>query len=172
MKVGPFCGYSLDEIIEIKKLEQLKVGKFYFGYGGVFCRPGKVLRFIDQAKKQGVNSIKLLFLTTPSDFTSNLPQSKSISENGIEWRELHPDIFLVGSKYAFVAKDITPVNYDLDISQYKTMLGRRKGKYLNEHLKFRVDKSCAVLEPNENAPVIVRVEFESDLVFPYCVLVR
>ena len=60
MKVGPFCGYSLDEIIEIKKQEQLITGKFYFGYGGVFCHPGKVLRFIEQAKKQGVNSIKLL----------------------------------------------------------------------------------------------------------------
>lgn len=172
MKVGPFCGYSLDEIIEIKKGEQQKTGKFYFGYRGVFCHPGKVLRFIEQAKKKGINSVKLLFLTTPSDFTSNLPRSKSISENGVEWAELHPEVLLVGSKFAFVAKDINPVDYELDLTQYRSMLGKRRGKYLNEHLKFRVDKSCAVLEPHEIEPVFVKVKYESELVFPYCVLVR
>lgn len=172
MKVGPFCGFSLEEIIKIKQVEEQKVGKFYFGYAGVFCHPGKVLRFINLAKQNGASSIKLLFITTPSNFTSELPRSEMISENGVEWSALHPDVLLVGSKFAFVASGISEVEYDLDISQYRSMLGKRKGKFLNEHLRFRADKSCAVYEPNESAPTLMTIKYESELVYPYCVMVK
>ncbi|NCI50918.1 hypothetical protein GWC95_13375 [Sediminibacterium roseum] len=172
MKVGPFCGYGLDEIIQIKTNEENKVGVFYFGYGGAFCHPGKVRRFVDQAQKQGAATIKLLFITTKSDFSSALLKSEFLSENGYDWVNLHPEVLLVGSKFAFVAKGLKEVNYDLDLSQYRSMLGQRKGKYLNEHLRFRADKSCAQYEPRDCPPAPARIEYESELVFPYCVLVK
>jgi len=31
MKVGPYCGYSLDEIIDIKQKEQKKSRKIFLG---------------------------------------------------------------------------------------------------------------------------------------------
>lgn len=172
MKVGPFCGYSLEEIIDIKRAEEEKVGRFYFGYAGVFCHPSKVVRFLDHAKKNGVQKVKLLFITTPSDFESQVPRSKSFSVNGVDWEPLSDDVLLVGSKYAFVGKNIANVNYDLDLSQYRTMLGKQRGKFLNEQLKFRADKSCAILEPRESPPKMVTIKYESELVYPFCVMVK
>ena len=172
MKVGPFCGYSLEEIIQIKQEEEKDVGHFFFGYSGVFCRPDKVNRFLHQAKRKGVQRIKLLFVTTPSDFESDLPKSSEFSADGFHWNTLPKDVLLVGSKYAFVGKDLKRVDYELDISQYRVMLGYRRGKRFDEYFKFRADKGCAVLEPGDYEPKTVRIEYESVLAFPSCVLVR
>ncbi len=46
MKAGPYCGYSLDEIIDIKQKEEKNISKFFWGYSGVFCRPHVVQNFV------------------------------------------------------------------------------------------------------------------------------
>lgn len=49
MKPGPYCDYSLEEIIKIKQDETLKCGKFFRRYSGVFCRPNRIHLFIIHA---------------------------------------------------------------------------------------------------------------------------
>lgn len=172
MKIGPYCGYSLEEIIDIKRSEEEKVGVFYFGYSGVFCHPSKVNRFLVHAKRNGITEVKILFITTPSSFTSNLPRSSTFSIDGFNWAKLNESVLLVGNKFAFVAKNIKNVNYHLDITQYRVMLGMRRGNFLNDYLKYRADKGCAIYEPQEHESKFVRIEYECDLVYPFCVFVR
>lgn len=58
MKIGPFCGFSLEEIIDIKTKEQAAIGKFFLGYSGVFCHPKRVSEFIKLAKADHGISIR------------------------------------------------------------------------------------------------------------------
>ncbi len=50
MKSGPYCDLSLDEIIDIKQKEEKKVGKFFWGYSGVFCRPHVIKNLVQYSK--------------------------------------------------------------------------------------------------------------------------
>ena len=77
MKAGTYCGYSLRDIIKIKQKEVKNYGKFFWGYGGVFCRPYIIKPFALQATKDR-QKILVLFSETKSSFLPEKSQ-KSLS---------------------------------------------------------------------------------------------
>ncbi|MHB8751142.1 MAG: hypothetical protein ACYDBJ_18380, partial [Aggregatilineales bacterium] len=159
MKAGPYCGFDLSEIVEIKKREQQSCGQFYWGYGGVFCHPKRVRPFVDLALSQGIRP-KLMFSITNSSFSSEIGRVFEFSVDGTAWQSLPNDVLLVGNKYAIVAKNLTPVNFNLELSAYSSMLGDKRMKPLNEYIKYRVDKACAVYTPHaESSPKLVPISF-------------
>ena len=146
MKIGPFCGFSLQEIIDIKIQEEQIVGKFFLGYSGVFCHPKRVSEFIKLATSEG-EKVTVLFTVTPSNFYSPIEKLLNYSIDNQHWIELPTDVLLVGSKYSIVANNLRPVDFEIDLTQYQSMLGPVPGKPLNEYLRFRCDKSCAIYSP-------------------------
>ncbi|MDB4983998.1 MAG: hypothetical protein JWM20_177 [Patescibacteria group bacterium] len=149
MKIGPFCGFSLEEIIDIKTKEQAAIGKFFLGYSGVFCHPRRVSEFVKLAKSEG-EKVTVLFTKTPSNFNSPIERLLHYSINDEEWSLLPEEVLLVGSKYSIVAKNMVPVDFEIDLSHYQSMLGTESGKTLDQYLRFRCDKACAVYAPDKN----------------------
>jgi hypothetical protein len=177
MKVGPYCGYSLDEIIEIKKKEQEKTGKYFWGYSGVFCRPNVIKNLVSYANG---NKIYLLFVETKSDFKPfTFDRFEKFSEDGGIWNNLPKDVLLVGNNnkphFAITANKLEEVNMTLDLSQYCTLKGifPNDNQRFDKYFRYRVDKACGVYVPNDKTEKReVEIKFISELVKPYSVFIR
>ncbi len=147
MKIGPFSGFSLEKIIDIKMKEEEKIGKFFLGYAGVFCHPRRVKDFVELAKAEG-EKVYVLFIKTPSNFISPIERLLHFSKDTESWQTLPPEVLLVGSKFAIVGKNIKKTDFEINLSDYQSMLGTAPGKTLDDYLRWRCDKSCAVYIPD------------------------
>jgi len=105
MKAGPYCGYSLKEIEKIKNNEDKLYGKFYWGYGGVFCHPKRVLEFVKSAIKRG-EKILVYFSITKSKFNSPIPRCHYQSADKNNWKRLSSEVILVGNQYSLVCTNL------------------------------------------------------------------
>jgi len=172
MKAGPYCGYSLDEIEKIKNNEDKLYGKFYWGYGGVFCHPKRVLSFVTDATKQGVKPL-VYFSITKSKFISSIPRGHHQSIDQQNWELLPPEVILVGNQYSLVCSNLRRVNFTINLHDYVATLGDKPGKSLGDYVKYRVDKATAILKnekPKQTRNVVI--SYVCELVSPYCVYVR
>ena len=145
MKVGPFCGFSLEEIVTIKQKEEEHIGKFFLGYSGVFCHQKRVSEFVKKARSEG-ERVTVYFITTPSNFSSPIERLTEYSLDGELWQGLPQEVLLVGSKFSIVAKGLRSVDEEIDLAEYVSMLGVAPGKRLHEYLRYRCDKACAMLD--------------------------
>lgn len=181
MKAGPYCGYSLDEIIEIKQEEQIACGKFYWGYSGVFCRPHTVNAFVSYAEKNR-KRVRVLFSLTKSSFeTSSQGKFTDFSSDKIRWTSLDKKILLVGNTsahhFAITANNLCKIDTTINLSDYFSFTGMgmfpEKNKRLNEYFRYRVDKACGVYAKNDKASErLLHIDYAADLVDPYCVYIR
>lgn len=171
MKIGPFCGFSLEEIVVIKTKEENLIGKFFLGYSGVFCHPKRVKEFIQLAQSEH-EKVRVLFIKTTSNFVSPIKKLSHYSLNSKDWQSLPEEVLLVGSKFSLVAKGLKSVNFEIDLSHYQSCLGVVPGKTLDNYLKFRCDKSCAVHSPKLRAGKSVKIDYMCDLVDEGCVYVK
>jgi len=179
MKVGPYFNYSLDDIIKIKQEEEQKIGKFFWGYGGVFCRPHVINDFlyhVNLNKKKPV----VMFVTTPSAY--NAPAGGRFQEYSIDkstWNMIPKEVLLVGNQktphFAIAAKNLKKVDLRINLSDYCTYVGilPNCNKYLDTYLRYRVDKACAYYLPkNTSDEKIIKIDYIGELVEPYCVFIR
>jgi hypothetical protein len=172
MKAGPYCGYSLEEIEAIKNNEDKHYGQFYWGYGGVFCHPKRVMPFVKEALKTGKNP-KVYFSVTKSKFFSPIARCREFSANNEDWKALPPKVILVGNQYSLVCTNLKRVNFTLNMSDYVSMLGEKPVKNLSDYIKYRIDKACAIYSPDPSKDMRnVTISYVSELVPPYCVYVR
>lgn len=177
MKVGPYCGYSLDKIIEIKQKEQTKVGKYFWGYSGVFCRPNIVKNLVNYTNGK---KIYILFVETKSAFIpASFERFEKYSEDGGIWKKLPKDILLVGNKnkshFAITANNLQKVNFNLDISQYCTLKGifPNDNQRFDKYFKYRVDKACGVyIQDKDIEERKIQIKYISELVQPYSVMIK
>jgi hypothetical protein len=173
MKAGPYCGYSLKDIENIKNNEDRLYGKFYWGYGGVFCHPQRVIPFVHECLKNNEKPY-VLFSNTPSKFNSPIPRCHELSTDSHSWRPLEPEVILVGNQYSLVCSNLQKTNFTLRLADYKSVLGEKSGKNLQDYIKYRVDKSCAIYNPQPEivSAKQITITYVSELVPPYCVYVR
>jgi len=179
MKTGPYCNFSLEEIIRIKQSEDAKIGKFFWGYSGVFCRPNAVNSFVTHAQIQGDYPV-VMFSTTPSAY--NTPDGGRFTHFSFDnnyWYSLPEEVLLVGNKkaphFAITAHNLREVNIRLDLSNYCTFIGALPypNKQLCEYLKYRVDKACGYYLPNKSASeCTITINYIGELVDPYCVYIK
>lgn len=173
MKAGPYCGYSLEEIEAIKNNEDKLYGRFYWGYGGVFCHPKRVLPFVNECLKHDEKPF-VYFSLTSSKFNSIIPRCHDLSVDAKNWEPLLPEVILVGNQYSLVCTNLQKTNFVIDLADYTSMLGDKTGKKLHEQIKYRIDKACAVHTPDTKKMVSrpVTISYVSELVPPYCVYVK
>ncbi len=177
MKVGPYCGYSLEQIIEIQQKEQKKVGMYFWGYSGVFCRPNVVKNLVSYANG---GEIYVLFVETKSAFKpSSIGRFSKFSEDEGVWKELPDDVLLVGNKnkphFAITGNKLKEVDMTLDLSQYCTLKGifPNDNQRFDKYFRYRVDKACGVYVPNEaSEKKYVHIKYVSELVEPYSAFIR
>lgn len=173
MKAGPYCGYSLVEIEKIKNNEDKLYGRFYWGYGGVFCHPKRILPFVNECLKNGEKPY-VYFSKTVSKFNSIIPRCHEMSTDLKIWEPLLPEVILVGNQYSLVCTNLQKTDFTINAFDYTSMLGDVPGKNLNDYIKYRVDKSCAIYDPTLKTELskTVTISYVSELVAPYCVYVK
>jgi hypothetical protein len=172
MKAGPYCGFGLDEIISIKQREDALCGKFYWGYGGVFCHPKRVMPFVELALEHDCKPV-ILFSSTPSSFFSKTGRVRESSLDKLSWQKLPEEVLLVGNQYALVATHLERVSFTINLGAYRSMLGDKPGKSLDQYIRYRIDKSCAMLHPATPKRIKeVNIHLMAEIISPYCVYVR
>jgi len=177
MKVGPYCGYSLDQIIDIKQKEQQTVGKYFWGYSGVFCRPNVVKNLVSYANG---HKVYILFVETKSDFKpSTFDKFTEYSKDGSKWERLPKNVLLIGNNnkahFAITANKLKEVDMTLDLSQYCTLKGvfPNDNQSFDKYFRYRVDKACGVYVPNSKVEEKeIQIKYVSELVEPYSVFIR
>jgi hypothetical protein len=179
MKAGPYCGYSLEQILDIKKKEQEKIGKFFWGYSGVFCRPNKLQTFVSHAHSNR-EKVYVLFSETKSSYdTQTVDRFSEFSKDRSVWNKLPGEVLLVGNSkkphFAVAARNLMEVDYELDIGDYCTISGMfpDKGRYLNDYFRYRVDKACGYYLPKgDGLKKNIKIKFVAELEEPYSVYIR
>lgn len=179
MKVGPYCNYSLEEIIKIKQEEESKCGKFFWGYGGVFCRPNLINTFVSIAQENNVKPIVLFSKTLSAYESKESGRFSQFSKDKSKWEALPSEVLLVGkqnaSHFAIVAQNLKKVDITLNLSDYCSFIGMfpDPNKYLDEYFRYRVDKACGFYLPKGNKNQRhIKIEYTCELIEPYCVFVK
>lgn len=181
MKSGSYCGYGLEEIIEIKQKEEKEIGKFFWGYSGVFCRPDLIKAFASSAK-QNKKKVFVLFTETKSSYkTDGEGKFAEFSEDKLKWSPLPKEVLLVGNTkkphFAICGKNLKKADLKIDLSQYQVFLKSglflELNKNLADYLKYRVDKACGIYSPKKTSEnKIIKIDYVCELAEPYCVYIK
>lgn len=144
MKVGPHSNMSLSDIIASKQKEEKIHGFHYWGYSGVFCQPNPTQQFCRWAELTYKEAPEIVLIETKSAYNSNIGLINQYSINGSEYQSFKAPVQLQGAQFSFVAKNLYEIK-DFKLSDYIVVGGKNDGLPLNEHLRFRVNKSFARL---------------------------
>lgn len=174
MKVGPHSGMSLSDIITSKQEEEKIHGCHYWGYSGVFCRPKPTQQFCEWAKMFYKEYPKIVLIETKSAYKSNIGFIQQYSTNGDEYQLFNAPVQLQGAQFSFVAKELCEIQ-TFRLSDYVVVGGKNDGLPLNDHLRFRVNKSFANLRTDTAEQTEVTEEIRvlsANLVPPYAVWLK
>ena len=144
MKVGPHSGMTLADIVESKKNEEIFHHCHYWGYSGVFCRPSATQQFCERAKEAYGEEPQLILIKTKSAYNSEIGFITRYSLDGLKYNYFDNPVQLQGAQYAFVARGLHELE-GFRLSDYKVYGGKNNGISLQDHLRFRVNKSFATL---------------------------
>jgi len=179
MKAGAYTDYNLEEIIEIKQAEERIVGFFFWGYGGVFCRPTAVNSFVAHARL--FNKVPSVYFseTSSSYTTSKFGKFTEFSIDQVNWTSLPKEVLLVGNiqapHFAIVARNLKRIDAEINLNDYCSFRGMLPdpNKYLKDYFKYRVDKACGFYLPKEDVKrYAITITYACELVDPCCVYVR
>lgn len=173
MVVGPHSGFSLDEILDMKRLEEDKLGYFFWGYGGSLCHPSRVQRFATEMRAHYGEAPVLVMAETTSKYRSKtVGRLKRFSVDGISYQKLPRWVTLIGCTMAVTCKGLRRIKASMDLNLYRIADGIRSGMPLGKYLRFQLNKACAVkslVREERIAPRVVDVIAAAELVPPYSV---
>lgn len=171
MKVGPHSNMALEDIIRSKHEEELKHSVHYWGYSGVFCQPRPTQEFCKWAKETYGEDPSIILIETKSVYNSTIGYIKRYSTDSKVYVPFEAPVQLQGAQFSFVAKNLRRLDSFIPTA-YNVYGGKNNGKVLTEHLRFRVNKSFAILNTsvhmNEEDSVQANVLIAT-LVEPYAV---
>ena len=174
MKVRPHSNMRLKDIIESKHEEELRHGVHYWGYSGVFCQPKPTQLFCNWAKKNYGEDPSLILIETKSAYSSNIGYIKQYSSDNKVYVPFKAPVQLQGAKFSFVANNLRVMD-SFNLEAYNVYGGKNDGKILTEHLRFRVNKSFAILNKdahvNEDNSIKANVLIAT-LIEPYAIWLK
>lgn len=150
MKVGPHSDMTLEDIVKSKQEEELEHGVHYWGYSGVFCQPKPTQAFCKWAKDEYGETPSIILIETKSPYKSTIGYIKQYSTDNKVYVPFQAPVQLQGAKFSFVAKNLRPLE-SFAPTAYHVYGGKNNGKILTEHLRFRVNKSFAILNLDAHA---------------------
>ncbi|MCP4564149.1 MAG: hypothetical protein GY873_37495 [Bosea sp.] len=177
MKVGTHAQEDLDEIILRKTREIEEAGFGMWGYGGGTCHPRSMVQPFASSFEARNEPIHLVMETMDSRHQADPIRADQFSVDGVSWEDIHPDINVLGSRYALVIRNLQRCEMELPLDQTQVPVGPSTGRIGSRYLRGRVDKACLeVLDRpeavNEGTPRIVRISLVAELQAPFAVLLR
>ena len=174
MKVGVHASEGLTSIIKRKREEIAKAGVAFWGYGGSTCHPLTAVQpFVEEAAKGGL-AVHLLMQEIRSNHFADPVRAESASSDGVTYAKIHPDIHVLGSRYALVIDSLDESEIAIHLDQTKVGVGRRTGSTGDSYLRGRVDKACLVYSPEMpsiSSPEI-KLVLSARLAAPYAVILK
>lgn len=174
MKVGPHSNMTLKDIIKSKQEEELKHGVHYWGYSGVFCQPKQTQKFCKWAKEIYGENPSIILIETKSAYSSKIGHIKQYSVDNKVYVPFQAPVQLQGAKFSFVARNLKVMESFIP-EAYEVYGGKNDGRVLTEHLRFRVNKSFAILNKsayvNKDNPAATNVLIAT-LVEPYAIWLK
>lgn len=144
MKVGPHSNMKLVDIIKSKQEEELKHGVHYWGYSGAFCQPRPAQAFCKWAMETYGENPSIILIETKSAYNSTIGYIKQFSTDNKVYVPFQAPVQLQGAQFSFVAKNLRLLE-SFNATKYNVYGGKNDGKVLTEHLRFRINKSFAIL---------------------------
>lgn len=174
MKVGVHASEDLTSIIIRKRAEISKAGVAFWGYGGNTCHPLTAVQpFVEEAVKDGI-SVHLLMQEIKSNHFAEPLRAEQCSADGVTYKKIHPDIHVLGSRYALVIDSLDATEIGVHLNQTKVGIGRLAGNTGESYLRGRVDKACLIYAPelpSAESPE-VKLVLSARLAPPYAVLLK
>lgn len=144
MKYGVHASENVESIILRKQQECDVCGYMFWGYGGTICHPLQQIKPFLEDSKQAKETVYLMLSKTPSKFLGESVSAREFSLDKCNWNAMPHGINVVGSKYALKCGRLIKHPIHLDMSSYCVALGNSKGKRLQDYVRSRVDKGCAI----------------------------
>ena len=177
MKVGTHADESLEDIIKRKEAEIDAAGFALWGYGGNTCHPLTMVQPFARGAVERGHQIHLCMEPMVSNHFAVTERATEFSVDGVNWKEIHPAIKVIGSRYALAIKDLKQQELELPLAQTQVAVGNSKGRRGDRYIQGRVDKACLeVVEPPAGPAdpegKIVPIGLVAEVVEPYAVIVR
>ncbi len=175
MKVGTHAAEPLEEIIKRKTKEIEEAGFAMWGYGGNSCHPRTMVQPFAQSFAQHGGRIYLCMQEMDSKNAAAQNRADEWSADGFGWREIPPQINVLGSRYALCIKDLHKEEFGLPLPATRVALGNSSGVVGSQYIRGRVDKACleVIADQAEVAEIeSVPISLVAELVDPYAVFLR
>jgi len=175
MKVGTHAQELLEDIIARKTKEIEQAGVAYWGYGGNTCHPQTMVQPFAQSHRKHGHVVYLCMQPMDSKHFAEQVRAQHYSTDGMNWKPIHKDINVLGSRYALVVKNLRREEFDLPLAATRVALGNSMGARGSTYVSGRVDKACLEVasDPRKvdrdepRAPIRLVAELEE----PYAVYV-
>ena len=176
MKVGTHARESLEDIIARKTREIERAGFALWGYGGNTCHPETMVQPFAKSYQQRGGVIYLCMQPMESKHFAEAIRAEEFSMDGVTWKQIPPDINVLGSRYALAIKNLRSDNFDLPLASTKVAIGNSMGRSGNLYIAGRVDKACLEVTSDISSTAqsegVVHIGLIAELVDPYAVYVR
>lgn len=174
MIVGPHSGYSLSQILFMKREEEDKLGVLYWGYGGTLCRPERVQAFASECMERFQCAPTVVMVETKSRFASrHIGVLHHYSNDGTSFRPLPRAVTMIGCSVGIVCKNLREVSVEINLNGYRVADGGCAGTLLGDYIRHQVNKACAWSAHIVGAaPRLVNVIATAALAPPYGVYFR
>ena len=185
MKVGPYGGECLHEIVDRKNRELKKAGMIFWGYGkrGPLHPTEQVQPFAEEWDKD-LGSIEVLMQEITSNpkkgidylSTENCKEKYSVDGEADEkdWKTI-PSGICADLEHNLVLDKIRRCHFHLDLRKFEVGIGDSSGtKSAAEHLKGSSSKGCFVkAEPKYPGPAVEAcITYRAYLKPPYAVFLK
>lgn len=177
MKVGTHAQETLDQIIARKSKEIEDAGYALWGYGGNTCHPQTMVQPFAKTFEQRGEMIYLCMQEMDSNHYAQPVRADQYSTDGLEWKDIHPAVNVLGSRYALVIKALRREDLELPLGRTRVAVGNSRGKTGDRYISGRVDKACleiaedAATSPSPDDPRVY-IKLVAELVEPYAVFLR
>lgn len=143
LKYAVFEGEDRQALFARKYREIEKCGRFFWGYGGGDITPSMLKPLLSRLKESG-QEIVALFSQTKTTLKHHMPRGERFSHDKTHWEKLPAGITTHSRNLAFVFTDLREEIFDLNLYDYKNVVGKKTGLYLPDYLVYPIHKAVAV----------------------------
>ncbi len=170
MKVGTHAGEDLGSIVARKRAEIQAAGFSLWGYGGNTCHPRTM---VQPFARTAAAPIVLAMQAMHSNHFAAQVRAEEWSADGVHWQPVHPDIHVLGSRFALAIASLDDVDTTIDLAATRVAVGNSRGKLGSAYVNGRVDKACLEVAADADGPSRpLNINLQAQLVDPFAVFLR
>lgn len=145
MKYGFHASEDGASIIGRKLLEEEVCGMMFWGYGGTVCHPVSQIQPFLRKNFAANEKTYLLLSKIETTWRGSASRAQLFSSDRDNWQPIPEGINVLGSKYALMCKGFQETNFELNLSEYEVVFGKRAGASLADYIGGHATKGCGKL---------------------------